>query len=65
MYEHYYGLRERPFALTPNPRFLYLTGRHREARRSENRTAVEHGELSPADGTMRTVRARRRFSFFR
>jgi type II secretory pathway predicted ATPase ExeA len=31
MYEHYYGLKERPFDLTPNPRFLYLTARHREA----------------------------------
>jgi general secretion pathway protein A len=31
MYERFYGLTERPFDLTPNPRFLYLTGRHREA----------------------------------
>jgi general secretion pathway protein A len=31
MYEAFYGLRERPFDLTPNPRFLLLTGRHREA----------------------------------
>jgi type II secretory pathway predicted ATPase ExeA len=31
VYEHFFGLRERPFDLTPNPRFLYLTGRHREA----------------------------------
>jgi general secretion pathway protein A len=31
MYERFYGLRERPFDLTPNPRFLYLTGGHREA----------------------------------
>jgi len=31
MYEQYYGLRERPFDLTPNPRFLFLTTRHREA----------------------------------
>jgi general secretion pathway protein A len=31
MYESFYGLRERPFDLTPNPRFLLLTGRHREA----------------------------------
>ena len=31
MYESFYGLTERPFDLTPNPRFLYLTGRHREA----------------------------------
>ena len=27
----FYGLRERPFDLTTNPRFLLLTGKHREA----------------------------------
>jgi general secretion pathway protein A len=31
VYERYYGLRELPFELTPNPRYLYLTERHREA----------------------------------
>jgi general secretion pathway protein A len=31
MYESFYGLRERPFDLTPNLRFLYLTASHREA----------------------------------
>jgi general secretion pathway protein A len=31
MYERYYGLAERPFELTPNPRFLLLTPAHREA----------------------------------
>jgi general secretion pathway protein A len=31
MYERFFGLRERPFQLTPDPRFLYLTPRHREA----------------------------------
>jgi type II secretory pathway predicted ATPase ExeA len=31
MYERFYGLRERPFDLVPNPRFLFLTGRQREA----------------------------------
>jgi general secretion pathway protein A len=31
MYEKFFGLRERPFDLTPNPRFLYLTPKHREA----------------------------------
>jgi general secretion pathway protein A len=31
MYENFYGLRECPFDLTPNPRYLYLTPRHREA----------------------------------
>jgi type II secretory pathway predicted ATPase ExeA len=31
MYESFYGLAERPFDLTPNPRFLYITPRQREA----------------------------------
>ena len=31
MYESFYGLHERPFDLTTNPRFLFLTPRHREA----------------------------------
>ena len=31
MYESFYGLRERPFDLTPNPRYLVLTAAHREA----------------------------------
>lgn len=31
MYEQFFGLRERPFDLVPNPRFLYLTARQREA----------------------------------
>jgi general secretion pathway protein A len=31
MYEAFFGLRERPFDLAANPRFLFLTPRHREA----------------------------------
>ena len=31
MYESFFGLRERPFDLTPNPRFLLMTATHREA----------------------------------
>ena len=31
MYEKFYGLRERPFELTPNPAYLFMTPRHREA----------------------------------
>jgi len=31
MYEPFFGLKERPFDLAPNPRFLYLTARQREA----------------------------------
>jgi general secretion pathway protein A len=38
MYEAFFGLRERPFDLTPNPRFLVMTARHREAL-----TTLEYG----------------------
>ena len=31
MYQAFYGLRELPFELTTNPKYLYLTPRHREA----------------------------------
>jgi general secretion pathway protein A len=38
MYEAFFGLQERPFELTPNPRFLYMTPPHREAL-----TTLEYG----------------------
>ena len=31
MYEAFYGLNEKPFNLTPDPRFLYLSPKHEEA----------------------------------
>ncbi len=31
MYEAFYGLDERPFNLTPDPRYLYLSEKHKEA----------------------------------
>lgn len=31
MYEAFYGLREKPFSLTPDPKFFYLSQAHREA----------------------------------
>ena len=31
MYTEYYGLTEKPFNLTPDPRFLYLSKKHKEA----------------------------------
>jgi len=31
MYAHWFGLTEPPFAITPDPRYLYLSGRHSEA----------------------------------
>jgi general secretion pathway protein A len=34
MYERFYGLRELPFELSPNPKYLFLPNRHREALRN-------------------------------
>lgn len=31
MYTKYYGFNEKPFTLTPNPRFIYLSKHHKEA----------------------------------
>ena len=31
MYEAFFGLHERPFSISPDPRFFYLTSQHREA----------------------------------
>ena len=31
MYTSFFGLNERPFAITPDPRYLYLSERHAEA----------------------------------
>ncbi|MEJ2645207.1 MAG: AAA family ATPase [Gammaproteobacteria bacterium] len=31
MYRHHFGLQCRPFSITPDPRFLYMSARHREA----------------------------------
>jgi general secretion pathway protein A len=31
MYNQYFGLKENPFALSPDPRYLYLSRRHQEA----------------------------------
>jgi len=31
MYLEYFNLTERPFSITPDPRFLYMSARHREA----------------------------------
>jgi general secretion pathway protein A len=31
MYASYFGLKEPPFSITPDPRYLYMTDRHREA----------------------------------
>jgi general secretion pathway protein A len=47
MYERFFGLRERPFDLVPNPRFLFLTARKREALAN-----LRHGIGSPRGLTL-------------
>jgi general secretion pathway protein A len=31
MYRHFYGFREKPFEITPDPKFVYLSEKHQEA----------------------------------
>ena len=42
MFDKFYGFSEKPFELTPNPRFLYLTRSHKEALAS-----MTHGIKNP------------------
>jgi general secretion pathway protein A len=43
MYTSFYGLRERPFEITPDPRFVYLSENHKEAL-AHLRYAVREGK---------------------
>ena len=43
MYEAFFGLREKPFSLMPDPGFLFLSGRHQEAL-----TLLEYGLANQA-----------------
>jgi general secretion pathway protein A len=43
MYTEFYGLREKPFALSPDPRYLFLADSHREAL-AHLLYGIEHGE---------------------
>jgi general secretion pathway protein A len=44
-YEQYFGLEEHPFSITPDPRFVYLSERHREALQH-----LEHGASGGVNG---------------
>ena len=58
MYEDYYGLTERPFSLTPDPRFLYRSRSHADAfdllryaiERREGFVVIT-GDIGPVVGT--------------
>lgn len=49
MYKAFYGLREKPFSKTPDPRFLYLSSGHREAL-ARLEYAVEESEIALLTG---------------
>ncbi len=49
MYEDFYGLREKPFSLLPDPEFLYFSGKHRSAF-----SALEYGLTAHAGFTVIT-----------
>ena len=44
MYEEFYGLKEKPFSKTPDPRFLYQSSKHAEAL-ARLQHAVEEQEM--------------------
>jgi general secretion pathway protein A len=54
MYNQFYGLSEKPFELTPNPRFLFLTPSHREALDSINDGIKEQRGLISITGEVGT-----------
>lgn len=49
MYKHYFGLLEKPFAKTPDPRFLFLSSGHEEAL-ARLEYAVEEREIALLTG---------------
>ncbi len=49
MYKEFYGLKEKPFSKTPDPRFLYLSAGHREAL-ARLQYVVEERELALLSG---------------
>jgi type II secretory pathway predicted ATPase ExeA len=49
MYEHFFGLREKPFSLLPDPAFLYFGGQHSSAY-----ALLEYGVLNQAGFTVVT-----------
>jgi len=61
MYTTYFGLSEKPFSLTPDPRFLYLSERHVEALAHLQYGIVEGGgfiQLTGEVGTGKTTLTR-------
>ena len=40
MYLEYYGLKEAPFSITPDPRYVFLSERHRDALAQDRKSVV-------------------------
>jgi general secretion pathway protein A len=67
MYESFFGLEERPFSISPDPRFFFLSSQHKEALakcqyavQERMGLAVIYGDI----GTGKTTIARRLFQIF-
>ena len=67
MYESFFGLQERPFSISPDPRFFFLSSQHKEALakcqyavQERMGLAVIYGDI----GTGKTTIARRLFQIF-
>ena len=54
MYLSHFGLRELPFSITPDPRFLYMSARHREALAHLVYGVGEHGGFVQLTGEVGT-----------
>jgi general secretion pathway protein A len=54
MYLSHFGLREPPFSIAPDPRFLYMSGRHREALAHLIYGVGEHGGFVQLTGEVGT-----------
>jgi general secretion pathway protein A len=54
MYLSHFGLREPPFSITPDPRFLYMSARHREALAHLLYGVSEHGGFVQLTGEVGT-----------
>ena len=57
MYREYFGLQLKPFSITPDPRFLYMSPGHKEAL-AHLRGAVERGKAAEAEWRVRFANAR-------
>jgi len=67
MYESFFGLQERPFSISPDPRFFFLSSQHKEALAKCQYAVQEHMGLAVIygdAGTGKTTIARRLHQMF-